>query len=145
MNARYFILLVLLAIGVGCQSNIIEYHQDGGLIGARERVTIKPDGSYQTSGRIFGEHQGKLADEQMRRLAGLFSGWSDLKSSYPQSPRVGDAMAYEIRYRGKSVKFTDASQDMPDQLRDIRELMQEWFSPPPTTRTTAPPATQPPR
>src|SRR5204863_1783942 len=68
----------------------IYYHRTGGFAGTNDRVDINPDGTYVTSGRMMGDHRGRLSDAQIAQLIALFDGWETLKSKYPAPPHTYD-------------------------------------------------------
>jgi hypothetical protein len=110
--------------GDGPQLQKIEYHRTGGLVGTEDLATIKPDGTFTTSGKLLGRHTGRLTDDQVAVLIRVFDGWSDLKRNYPPDPHAADAMTVELRYGGRTVTATDASPDLPEQFRTAREAVE---------------------
>ena len=129
LRHRVHILAALLTVAVaGCASHDhansgpqlqkIEYHRTGGLVGTDDLATIKPDGTFSTSGKMLGHRTGQLREDQVAELIRVFDGWAQLKRNYPPDPHASDAMTVELRYGGRTVTASDASPELPEQFRD---------------------------
>src|SRR5690349_21222123 len=97
---RRSLIISILLFAVGCASHRpapgappleeIYYRRTGGLMGTDDRVTIRPDGTFKTSGRMMGSRTGRLSEAQVEELIRLFGNWSALKRDYPPPPRSAD-------------------------------------------------------
>ena len=102
----------------------VTYRRTGGIAGAEERITIAQDGRIETTGRFVGKRQGQVSEFQVMQLVRLLEGWEKLRSEYPAPPGTADAFQHEIEYRGKRVTASEASPEMPEQFRRVRERLE---------------------
>jgi hypothetical protein len=52
-------------------------------------------------------------------LRDALNGWSSLRAEYPAPEASRDHYEYEVRYGGRTVRGSDASPELPYQLRNV--------------------------
>lgn len=102
----------------------VTYRRSGGLAGGQDTITVAPDGTLTTAGRLFGRRRGQLTDFQILQLVRLLEGWPKLAAEYPAPPGTADAFIVEIEHAGKKVTATDASPGVPESFRLVRDRLE---------------------
>jgi hypothetical protein len=102
----------------------VTYRRSGGIAGAEDRISIASDGSIETSGRFLGTRRGRISEFQIMQLVRLLEGWEKLREQYPAPSGTADAFEHEIEYRGKRVQASDASREMPEQFRRVKDRLE---------------------
>lgn len=102
----------------------VSYRRTGGIAGGEDRITIAPDGTIETSGRLLGQRRGQISEFQIMQLVRLLEGWESLRPAYPAPPGSADAFEHEIEYRGRTVRASDANHEMPEQFRRVKDRLE---------------------
>ncbi len=100
------------------------YTRAGGFVGTNDRIVIQPDGTLQSSGRLVGEHRRKLSASELEQLVAALREWPrwEVKG---EPPPASDAFEYTLTYAGRTLRWNDASTNVPEALKRLTAQIQK--------------------
>ncbi len=101
------------------------YTRTGGFAGTSDRVSIKTDGSLESSGRMVGQHAGKLTEAQVRELAELLKDWPHIEITGKPPAGAADYFTLSIAYAGKTVTWTSLTPNVPESVKRLVTRIEE--------------------
>jgi hypothetical protein len=101
------------------------YDLGGGFAGIYHAVRISPDGQVSASDEHGPENLvGVLSDEQGNHLNALLEDWDALPDiSEEAEPVFYDGFGYGMKYRGRTLSWSDGQENVPARLWEIAGLV----------------------
>ena len=97
----------------------IELNRTGGFVGTNDALKIAVDGSYTSTGRLAGEHQGKLGADALAALAKAVELAKLPANAHYKAPAgVADGFQFVLRVGDCTVKWEDMAV-MPERLTPL--------------------------
>ena len=100
------------------------YTRKGGIVGTSDRAVFQPDGALESSGRLMGEHSGKLSAAQVGELAAALGDWSHVAEPRA-APPASDVFTHSITYAGRTLTWTDVTPNIPPTLTKVARWIQD--------------------
>jgi hypothetical protein len=105
---------------------LVAFTRTGGLAGANDSLTVRPDGSYTIQTKQ-GTKSGKLTDEELGALKeALGAANFDKMPTVNDNGQVADAYTYTITYAGKQITAKDGS--IPPALQPVISALGAFLS-----------------
>ena len=102
----------------------IQYSKSGGIAGIEESMKIDRNGRGKIARRTF-----RLSSREGRSLAAAIRRADLSKARSPKEPSCCDFFAYEIRYRGHSVRWDEGNErQVPRRVRDLQAMLGEFYA-----------------
>ena len=97
----------------------IELNRTGGFVGTNDTLKIAVDGSYTSTGRLSGEHQGKLGTDALAELAkAVDSAKLAGNANYKAKAGVADGFQYVLRVGDCTLTWGDTAV-LPEHLKPL--------------------------
>ena len=97
----------------------IEFNRTGGFVGTNDTLKIAVDGSYTSTGRLAGEHQGKLGADALAALAkAVDAAKLAANAHYKAQAGVADGFQFVLRVGDCTLKWEDTAV-LPERLTPL--------------------------
>lgn len=103
----------------------ITYVRSGGFGGFFDEVTVAPDGVLMAAGSTFGDVTRMISEEETSELLRLVTGWDDIAEVTRDDNECCDQFEHGITYDGRTLRYSDATSNVPPELRAIANFMRD--------------------
>jgi hypothetical protein len=101
----------------------IEYSKSGGFAGIEESMKIDREARGRIERKRF-----RLGAREGKRLAAAIRRADRARTRSPKAGSCCDFFQYEIRYRGRTIRWDENTQDeLPARVRDLQALLAELY------------------